>query len=210
MYKLNIHAHTHFSDGCSSPYVMALEAKRLGFSALVITDHFYGMNSDFSLNESKFKLLRKSCSEARGILPVIVGIEIPFMEQEVLVFGGAAIKSILKNGLPTMETLAGLKGTTGCAVILCHPRAEFENTLPVIDGFERFNSGYDFFDRGIGLAKFSDMQSWCNSDAHHVDKLKTSYNKVDTKIETEHELIRYIKRGKQPIFYWKEVTSVRT
>ena len=38
-YKINIHAHTIFSDGYNTPYVMALKAKELGFSALVITSY---------------------------------------------------------------------------------------------------------------------------------------------------------------------------
>jgi 3',5'-nucleoside bisphosphate phosphatase len=41
-YKINIHCHTIFSDGLNTPVTLAHEAKRLGFCALVITDHYYG------------------------------------------------------------------------------------------------------------------------------------------------------------------------
>ncbi len=123
------------------------------------------------------------------------------MGQEVLVFGGAAINSILENGLPTMEEILRLRKETDCAVILCHPGSDFEITEPAIDGFEHFNSGTDYFknDRSFGI--LSGKQRWCNSDAHRVVDLEKAYNVVDSKIETEIDLIKYIKRGKQPIFY---------
>jgi len=208
-YKINIHAHTIFSDVVNSPYVMAVKAKELGFSALVITDHYYGQDAQFSLNKHNMSLLKNACKEARKILPVIIGLEVPFAGQEVLIFGGAAINSIIKNGKPDTEEMLRLKRITGCAVILCHPGKDFEEAAKVVDGFEQYNSGFDFFKkRGFGSLGYK--QRWCNSDAHGVEALGKAYNIVDTKIENESDLIKYIKRGKQPKFFVSEINREET
>ena len=114
------------------------------------------------------------------------------MEQEILVFGGAAINWILEKGLPLdAQCLADYN----CATVLCHPGADYEKVLPYVDAYERYNSGNDFFkDRTIP----NGLQGWCNSDAHLASCLKVGYNIVDTKIENENQLIKYIKSGKQP------------
>lgn len=209
-YKINIHAHTIFSDGANSPLKMAMTAKELGHTALVITDHFYDHDGmDFcSLNKNTFGLLKKACMEAKEMLPVIIGLEIPFCGQEVLVFGGAAIKSIIENGKPNCEELQRLKDTTDCAVVLCHPGQDFEDAAKYVDGFEEYNSGSNLFANGKGSTRpfgsLEGKQRWSNSDAHHHNGLRKSYNIVTAKIENESDLIRYIKRGTQHEFYNEE------
>lgn len=200
-YKINIHAHSIFSDGLNSPYTMALKAKELGFTSLVITDHFYGKDYPEFMSNINMGKLKKAVSEAKEILPVIIGMEVPFMGQEVLVFGGAAIKAIIEKGIPTMKELLALKKETGCVAILCHPGEDFELAAPALDGFERFNAGHDWFKNGRDYGPLLGMQSWCNSDAHRVVDMGRAYNLVDSKIETEGDLIQYIKRGRQPDFF---------
>ena len=205
-YKINIHTHTIFSDGRNSPYVMALKAKELGFTALVITDHFYGRDLPNFMSLEKLKLLKKAAQETRKILPTIIGLEVPFMGQEVLVFGGAAIKKILTYGKPNMSSMLLLKKETGCAVVLCHPGEEFHFAVPAVDAYERVNKT-DRFTKGDYRRSLGDLkgkQAWCNSDAHRVEELDICYNIVDTKIDTESKLINYIKRGKQHRFYKQE------
>ena len=203
-YRINIHAHSFFSDGVNSPFVMATEAKRLGFSALVITDHFYGRKIPEFMSPMSFKILKRSCHEAKDIIPIILGIEVPFMGQEVLVFGGAAIKSILENGKPDMDKMLKLKKETGCAVILCHPGEDFHFAIPALDGYERFNSGFDYFRDNRDFGKLEDLPGWCNSDAHTFEDLKTGYNQINSKIKNEGDLIKYIKKGGQPTFVLKK------
>ncbi len=199
-HKINIHAHSHFSDGGNSPYHMALKAKELGFTALVITDHFYGEGRYASLTKKSMRLLKKACREAGNILPIIIGIEVPFMGQEILVFGRDAINDILLNGKLTMDRLLSIKKETECATILCHPGNNFDLTIPAIDGFEQYNHGRNYFKNNRDLGGLKDLPRWCNSDAHTSDALGIGYNIVDKKIETETDLIQYIKSGKQPIF----------
>lgn len=203
-YKINIHAHSIFSDGISSPYKMAVKVKELGFTSLVITDHYYGIERSRFITKDSMRLLRKACKEAKEILPVIIGIEIPFMGEEVLVFGGAAIKEILDlPKLPNMEEMLDIKKRTGCGVILCHPASDFEAAAPAVDGYERINSGHDMFvvgDNTRGLGSLENKPAWCNSDAHNLAELNNCYNIVNSKIETEVDLIKYIKKGHQPEF----------
>ncbi len=167
----------------------------------MITDHYYGKGFPSYLSSSVSKesllVLRKACQEARQILPVIIGLEVPVEGQEVLIFGGAAIKEIIKKGRPTREGLIELRRTTGCAAILCHPRDDFSELADAVDGFERYNSGVDFFQQGRDLGQLLGKQAWCNSDAHDVESLDIAYNIIDTKITDEADLVGYIKRGKQ-------------
>lgn len=211
MYRINIHAHTIFSDGANTPYRMALEAKRIGLTSLVVTDHYYGpeYNIGESITRNKMHLLEKACKEAKSILPVIIGLELAFGGEEMLVFGSAVIKEILNCGEQKtafgMETLLQWKKKHDCAFILCHPGEEknWEKLLPLLDGYEEFNSGDNMFKAGdIERSRgcLSGLPGWCNSDAHNAGSLHRGHNIVDTKIETETDLIRYIKRRKQPVF----------
>ena len=203
VYKINIHAHTIFSDGVNTPYVMALEAKRLGFTSLVITDHYFGKGDSYNLGKRSRVLLRKACAEARDILPVIAGIELAWGNEEILTFGSAFIKEIqIKRdaGLDiSLNEMIDLKHKNGGAMVLCHP-GEHENWVklhPLLDGFEHFNSGQDWFkSRDFGV--LTNLPSWSNSDAHNSGCLERGFNLVDSKITDEAGLIRYIKRGKQP------------
>ena len=199
-YKINIHAHSIFSDGKNTPFVMALESNLLGFSSLVITDHFYGRKKPEFISKTSMKILKRACKEAKTILPIIIGLEVPFMGQEILIFGGAAIKRILEYGKPNMEEMLTLKKETGCAVILCHPGEDCHLAIPAIDGYERFNSGTDYF-KNKSKDDLVNLPGWCNSDAHSAEQLGCAYNIVNKKIETETDLIRYIKHCKQPKFF---------
>lgn len=214
--KINIHAHSLFSDGLNSPYKMALKAKELGFSALVLTDHFYGdefsQKDQISL-ESLIYLRRCRSEIEKEILPVILGVEIPLLGQEVLVFGSQTVNAILRNGLPTEESTAGflydLKFSLNCAIILCHPGPIYNKNKDIyrlIDGYEHINGGFDFFKEN-SHGKLQGKQRWCNSDAHRADDLGQCYNIIDGEIKNELDLIKYIKDGNEHDFYIKGETN---
>ncbi len=203
-YKINLHAHTFFSDGKNSPYVMAILAERLGFSALVIADHYYSSHNhdSLSLNPAKFKLLKRAVVEAKELLPVIVGIELAAkcLQEEILCFGSAFIQEIMSHEEElTIEKLVAWKRTHYGACILCHPgNPENHNKLlPLIDGFERYNSGQDWFS-GRAFGVLETLPHWSNSDAHEAGSLRRGWNGLDSKITTEVDLIKYIRSGKQP------------
>lgn len=197
-YKLNIHAHSIFSDGHNTPYVMALKAVELGFSALVLTDHFYPREMcEMSLNKEKVRLRRKACKEAKGILPVILGFEVCYAGNEILVFGGEALNYIVeKRGALGREDFLLMRNTMNCAMVLCHPQEDFDQAAEVCDGYERINGGSDFF-KNRALGALESKQAWCNSDAHMAKYLDRCWNVLGSKITTESDLINYIKSGKQ-------------
>lgn len=204
-FKLNIHAHSIFSDGHNSPYTMALTAKELGFSALVLTDHLYGNDPSYdycSINNRTYNVRKIHCQEAsEEVLPVIEGIEIPIGGEEVLLFGVDAIKTVVSAGKMTVDDLIWLRGNTECAVILCHPHINYEPLIPYIDGYELYNSCQHQF-RGREIADgLKSLQRWSNSDAHNKNRLDWSYNILDIPIIDEHGLIEYIKSGKQHELY---------
>lgn len=208
-YSINLHAHTFFSDGANSPLAMAMEANNLGHSALAITDHYYYGTTDTwcSLNDDRYKLLRTACREAKNIIPVILGIELAFGGEEILTFGSAMIQEIMfRDSIGkelTVDLLLEWKKKYDSAFILCHPGnpENWARLAPILDGYEEYNSGQNYFRDDRNRGALEGLVRWCNSDAHGTSGLQRAWNLVDTKIEVESELIRYIKRGKQPERY---------
>lgn len=152
---------------------------------MVITDHFYGheFSHTSQMSYDTMKVLRRSKLEIEkkiGI-PVIIGLEIPFCDQEILIFGTSLINNILQIGIHQDLLLKN----ENCAVVLCHPRLSgskaIENIRNLVDGYERINSGFDY----------------------DVQDLKMCYNITDLEIKTEIELINYIKNY-EPKFYTGE------
>lgn len=205
-FKINIHAHSIFSDGRNSPYHMAMKAKELGFCCLVITDHWYPCREDVSLTWEKLKLLRSSVREAEEVLPVIIGLELPVAGEEILVFGEEAIRSIAAEGNIKFELshVRILKKTIPeCAYILCHPRQPSAELIEVIDGYELGNSGQNWIDDRSEKFKeqLSHLPAWSNSDAHMSNMLTWGFNQVNAEIKNETDLISYIKSRVQPTMY---------
>lgn len=208
-YKVNLHAHTVFSDGANSPLVMALAAKKAGLESLIITDHVYSKSvpTDWGvLTRFQYPVLRRLAREAAEILPVIVGIELAIENEEILIFGSAVIQEVLADPSKiTVGVLADLKQKYDCACVLCHPGTpeNWKKLLPILDGYEQYNSNQDWFNFRDGRTRdkgvLEGLPYWCNSDAHNsIDLATGSYNLVDSKITTECDLIKYLKRKKQP------------
>lgn len=190
--KINIHAHSVFSDGANTPYVMALKAKELGFSALVLTDHFYnGKYPENGMCIEKEHSYKRAIREAKTVLPVIRGIEVPYCMEEVLVFGKSAIEQIISDG--GLLDIAQLRKDHNCAIILCHPNVHWPDFVEHLDGYERHNNGQDYFKNDRELGKLANLQAWHNSDAHRAEGLMRGYNLTSVEITTEQQLIKYIK-----------------
>jgi predicted metal-dependent phosphoesterase TrpH len=207
MYKINLHAHSTFSDGHHHPVTMARTAKALEFTALVLTDHYYnGEHPEVAMVPEKEEEYSKALEDAREIIPVIRGMEVPYGGEEVLVFGSEVIQEIIKEkGIRSDLHLRDLRCNYNSALILCHPSGRVVDFVDYLDGFERHNSGQDFFCfRGIvdeeRLNRLNQLQSWHNSDAHSARMLDLCYNIIDTEITTEEQLIDYIKSGKEHSF----------
>jgi histidinol phosphatase-like PHP family hydrolase len=235
MYKVNLHAHSRYSDGGWTIPDMVKEYKEQGFCCAVVTDHLYSKNEDgdfhYCLNREKYEKCVEDAKKAAidFDFPVIVGIEATFMRcEEILIFGSKAIDKIFEYWATTKtyldtntneywtssafnkETLIEIRNTLPCATVLCHPalgKIFYENKLwEILDGYERCNSGYDFFygnevktlKRATMPEELKALAEYSNSDAHGHRTLNFGYNYFDTPITNELELITYI-RTKKPI-----------
>jgi hypothetical protein len=148
-YKLNLHAHSNFSDGGFSVKRIAEKYQELGFNTLVLTDHYYGMgpkkeafSRDFdsshrksiTLDREKLNLLRrqaKNITEKLG-MGCIIGIEIGINKlEEVCVFGSDAIDAIFDlreerqdmgpDDTINISDLVDIRAKHPCMINLCHP-----------------------------------------------------------------------------------------
>jgi hypothetical protein len=147
MFKINLHAHTQYSDGQATIAQMAEACKDLEFTACVITDHVYMDDRRPSVSQSQY--LHKILPEAREVqekvgIPVIVGAEFSIGRmEECLVFGTQAITELysmrqeymnIKDAYLDIADLAYIRDNRDCAVILCHP------SIPVYgDNFSTFD-----------------------------------------------------------------------
>lgn len=211
-YKLNLHAHTKYSDGKNTIKEMAAEYKKLGFSCAVISDHYYGeygQYDHFSMNRKKFLEAKEDAKIASDELefPVIIGMEYGFFKsEEVLCFGEEFIMK-LYEGVKYLDDFLKLRDNHPSACVLCHPGLnEGPNGFihfgghNAIDGFEHYNSGQNMFRTAWRQVpkEFEGLTAFSNSDAHAARNLNRAYNLVDKDIKTEEELIAYI-RMKRPV-----------
>jgi len=220
MYKINLHAHSVYSDGVGTVLDMALVCRSLGFTACVITDHIYSTDSSYSSSYEKYirqvedaKLVSKELN-----YPVIIGAEVSIGRyEEVLLFGSDAIVALLKmrnkkiirkydpltEHMCSIDELINLRECYNCATVLCHPcLASYDNRpnfieasgAKALDGYERYNSASDCFGkyRDVPL-EFENLVAVCDSDAHSPLCLDFCWNKTTFPITTELNLISYIK-----------------
>lgn len=216
MYKLNLHAHSEYSDGHDSIVDIAKAYNEYGFSSCIITDHVYSGDHNISLNLEKFQ---RQLEEAKRLMdnngyPIILGAEFTVAKtEECLVFGTEAILELLKirqNQIEqgylapvSIDDLKTVRDKFDCAVILCHPNLPEYQTeqgrdfiqiggVDVIDGFEAYNSGHYFFKKREIPKEFDGLLQLCNSDAHSAKCLMRCWNLVEDDIKNEKSLISYI------------------
>ncbi len=214
MYTINLHSHTDYSDGHNSIYEMAAEAKGLGFSAYVVTDHLYPASPGFGLYYiEEFETQKQECLRVSKELnyPIIQGIEINLGFEEILVFGENVIKEFIDFCTETRENAYIthfhhlefiFERKEQCAIILCHPelyinkltQGFYDLLFDTVDAYEKFNRGYDYFDDRDVPKELLNKQGFNNSDAHHRDNLIVGYNTIPQIIINEQELINYIKQ----------------
>ncbi len=226
-YKINLHCHTHFSDGANTVEEMAQAQHDLGFNTCVITDHVYCEDRSISNSLEKFKLQlqHKEKAEKSVGIPIILGIELSVNRQEeCLIFGTDAIIDILTLrhdkisnddegvGIITIDDIKEVKSKHDCIVILCHPQLPTyaPNFIDVggadiLDGFEIINSGQNWFKHRPVPSQFDDIVAICSSDAHSTQDrdLGRCYMYSDNSITNETELIKHIKSKSGFEFYNK-------
>lgn len=215
---INLHCHSRYSDSRASLFALAEKHKELGFCAFVITDHFEYLSKEIYINQTR-ELEKISCDLD---YPCIQGIELDLYNEEILVFGQEAIYAIFeyvednkkaftnedvspesrfKEATKLLEMISGYKENSG--IILPHPRLvekdstkgkEFYGTLfEVIDGYERFNMGRDWFLRREVPKELLNKKAFKNSDAHDIDYVDRGNNPISQPITNEEQVIAFIK-----------------
>ena len=204
MYKLNLHAHTQYSDGGGTIKTMAEEYRKQGFSCAVITDHWYTRNdlSHYSMTYDKFLKAIEDAKQVQKELdyPVIIGVEYGFFCcEEVLCFGRDFIHALYK-GVKSIEEFGELRKKYPSVCVLCHPgdaSAFIEmGGVNVVDGYELYNSGQYMFSRREVPKEFKNLTAFSNSDAHGIGTMRFGYNFVNEDIKSEEQLIKFINKKK--------------
>ena len=218
-YKINLHAHSRYSDGCNTIREMAIQSQDLGFSACVITDHVYrkeeGAPNSWGLDMIK---LTAACKEAQTVsnslrYPVIIGGEFTIgYGEEILVYGLEAVKELMcrrdRKYEIDYDDLRDVRRMFNCAAIIAHPIHPsafiYEDA---VDGFELYNAGTPMFNDRPIPRHFSHLTPWGNSDAHFDYGLSNGWNVVPIDVKCEYDLIDLIKNHAPSLIH---VTSART
>jgi len=212
MIKLNLHAHTNYSDGKNTLEDMVLAYKRNGFLCAVVTDHVYSTNYKLSLTENTYQYQIYKATKLIGELnyPIICGLEISCRElgEEIILLGDKACVEFMhqrsklltyKNQIvDNYQILKDIKNKYKSYTILAHPFLNNIDDLDrmgrivdVIDGFEVINAGqFQFLNRSIPV-ELNDKARYCNSDAHSVKQLLRCCNTLtkDYAIKNDSDLI---------------------
>lgn len=194
--KFDLHIHTNFSDGRSSPAQVLSAAISKGMSGICITDH----------NNIQGALEAAKISSDKNIL-VIPGIEIASKSGDVL---GINIKKIIPGHLSLEETVKAIHSQGGIAIVP-HP---FGWPSPLgfwgdkqkmrfgPDGIEAFNAsvvlGY-CNRRALNFSNQNNLPYTAGSDAHRAEFVGRGYLDISDKILSERDLIEAILERKAKI-----------
>lgn len=205
MIKLNLHAHTTYSDGKDSLENMALAYKNNGFICAVITDHVYSTNYHLSLNNNTYQYqVYKATKLMRELnYPIICGLEISCREvgEEIILLGDVACSNfmiererrlndktqIVDNYAILKEIKENHKNYTILAHAFMHNPDKIDDIANIIDGFEVVNAGqYQFLNRSIPI-NFENKARYCNSDAHSAKQLLRCCNTLTKSVDIKND-----------------------
>jgi len=170
----DLHCHTIFSDGLSSPESMAYEACLRGLHVLAITDHLK-LHEDISQMKFRNYFMRCSKINVKG-LTIIPGVEVSSLDGDIVCllpsFRLPPDSTIVRGGDPANETIDAIHDLGGLA-LAAHPfgkRGVAEKLLELkFDGMEVENLTPVKYRGNSGLALVG------SSDAHTRLGLGASY-----------------------------------
>ena len=118
----DLHCHTVYSDGLSTPEKMAYEASLRGIQILAITDH---LSSGEYISQVKFQQYLERCSrvEVRELV-IVPGVEVSSLEGDIVCllpsFRLSRGSPEIRGGKPAEETIEAIHGLGGLA-LAAHP-----------------------------------------------------------------------------------------
>jgi hypothetical protein len=196
--KVLAHAHTLFSsDGELTPQELADLARRRGFSAVLVSDHFE------SLTAERFAELRRACSRVTGCL-LAPGYERSWNGYHVLALGVDAWFDDADLGV-----WAGRVRAAGGITVLAHP-SRYRHRVPAsvlgaCDAVEVWNSKFAY-DGALAPnpAAFDllgpDRYPLCGQDLHGRRHASSVALRLSGPYTTAREIVECLKRGD----YWME------
>jgi len=190
--KADLHIHTNFSDGFSSPRKVVEAAIEKNIGCVCITDH----------HEIKGAVEAMRFGFDRNIL-VIPGIEVTTTLGDIL---GINVKKVIPAGLSPERTVEEIKGQGGLAII-AHPfdwpiedfmgGAEKIRALgPGLVGIEVFNATVfvkSSNKRAFDFARKNNFSFTAGSDSHRADFLGRGYLELPDGIQSAEDLLEAIK-----------------
>ena len=191
--KADLHIHTSFSDGLSSPQDVVNTAIEKGINCICITDH----------DEIGGALEAMRFGFDKSIL-VVPGIELTTDLGHIL---GINIKKKIPKGLSAEQAIKEIRKQGGLAII-AHPFAwpirnfaggEEKIRALAPDGIEAFNASVLFESsnqRAINFAQSDHISFTAGSDSHRADFLGRGYLEFSDNIQSAEDLLGVIKNKK--------------
>ncbi len=218
-YKYELHCHTAETSECAA--ISAKDAvefyKSLGYSGMVITDHYsfltFGTDSSFKKQIDVDKYLKgyRSALEAAGDdFTVLLGMEIRYFAttNDYLVYG-IDEDFIRKNGnmlFKGPKRFYELVKASGGLVIQAHPYRQYVHRAnpKYIDGCEIFNAkdrDKDFNQKAQAWAEKKGFKIVTGGADFHRESQKANASGIITeeKIRNNSDLVRILKSGKYKI-----------
>ncbi|PIP24003.1 MAG: metal-dependent phosphoesterase [Candidatus Nealsonbacteria bacterium CG_4_10_14_0_2_um_filter_38_17] len=171
--KIDLHCHSYYSDGISSPYKLIKGALKKGLDGIAITDHG---------TMRGWREVKKTADNGLFLIP---GEEISTKQGDILAL--FLRKEINGEGKDITEVAKEIKNQKGI-VIIPHPfnrpkRFEkLENYLDIIDGIEVLNARWPFVSpdkKALSFAKHNNLAMTGGSDAHYYKEVGYSYTRAE-------------------------------
>ncbi len=210
--KADLHIHTTFSDGISSPREVVKAAIEKNIDCICITDH----------HETKGAIEAMRFGFDKNIL-IIPGVEITTKSGHIL---GINVKKIIPGGLSPEETIKEIRKQGGMAVI-AHPFdwpiEDFVGGEKKIcdispDGVEVFNASVfvkSSNKRAFDFARENNFSFTAGSDAHRAEYIGRGYLEFPDSVQSAEDLLEKIKNKTVepkgiPLSVWELLKMIRS
>ena len=213
-YKYELHCHTGEVSSCAdAPAAETVKRyKELGYSGIVITDHFSPLTFPVSKlfcpqNAADFYLsgYRAALGAAGDDFTVLLGMEIRFFAtpNDYLIYG--MTEEFIKNSknllFSSLKKLHNMLESESMLLIQAHPfRGYVRRADPkFLDGAEVFNGKSKTEEENQKVLQWADSNGLkiltSGSDYHHLSNKINGGIETDEKIKTNSDLIRVLKSG---------------
>ena len=206
--KADLHIHTTFSDGFSSPQEVVRAAIEKNIDCICVTDH----------NETKGAVKAMRFGFDKNIL-VVPGIEVTTKLGHIL---GINVKKAIPRGLSPEIVIGEIRKQGGLAII-AHPfdwpTRNFRGGERKILGFGSENVGIEAFNAGaivkssnsraLKFARGHNFIITAGSDAHEAKFIGRGYLELPDVVKSEEDLMQILKNNlgepKGKPYNWKEI-----